>query len=112
LRQRIEDIYGHLREINRQRFWHDHITAWQASDLTQKTYCQAQNLRYASFGYWVRKLRERSQDQSRQGSGFVPMTLSPTAEGLVLAVPNGLEIRGIEKDRRGIEDTQISSARV
>ena len=29
------------------------------------------------------------------------MTLSPTAEGLVLALPNGLEIRGIETNNLG-----------
>ena len=83
-------------KIDRKRFWHDHVAAWRASNLTQKAYCQAHNLRYASFGYWVRKLREQSQDQSKQGSGFIPVTLSHTAEGLVLALPNGLEIRGIE----------------
>ncbi|WP_419601497.1 IS66 family insertion sequence element accessory protein TnpA, partial [Thiolapillus sp.] len=38
-------------------FWQDHVTTWQASDLTQKAYCEAHGLRYATFGYWVRKLR-------------------------------------------------------
>ena len=83
-------------KIGRQRFWHDHVAAWQASNLTQKAYCQAHNLRYGAFGYWVRKLRTPSSDQPGQGSSFVPVTLSPTADGLVLALPNGVEIRGIE----------------
>jgi len=68
-------------KIDRQRFWQNHFAAWQASNLTQKAYCHAHNLRYASFGYWVRKLRERSQEHSRQGSGFVPVTLLPTRDG-------------------------------
>lgn len=89
-------------KIDRQRFWHDHVTSWQASNLTQKAYCQAHSLRYASFGYWVRKLRMPSIDHPGQGSGFVPVKLSPTADGLILALPNGVEIRGIETHNLGL----------
>ena len=76
-------------------FWQDHVTTWQASDLTQKAYCETHGLRYSTFGYWVRKLRAPSVDRE-SASGFVPVTLSPADGGLVLALPNGLEIRGIE----------------
>ena len=34
-------------------FWQDHVIAWQVSDLTQKAYCEQQELRYSTFGYWV-----------------------------------------------------------
>ena len=37
---------------DRTTFWQDHVTTWQASDLTQKAYCEAHGLRYATFGYW------------------------------------------------------------
>ncbi|WP_419648159.1 IS66 family insertion sequence element accessory protein TnpA, partial [Thiolapillus sp.] len=30
-------------------FWQDHVTAWQVSDLTQKAYCEQQELRYSTF---------------------------------------------------------------
>ena len=80
---------------DRTTFWQDHVTPWQATDLTQKAYCEAHGLRYSTFGYWVRKLRTPSVDRENT-SGFVPVTLSPVDAGLVLALPNGLEIRGIE----------------
>ncbi|WP_419585961.1 IS66 family insertion sequence element accessory protein TnpA, partial [Thiolapillus sp.] len=38
-------------------FWQPHISAWPQSGLTQKAYCEQQELRYSTFGYWVRKLR-------------------------------------------------------
>ena len=79
-------------------FWQDHVTAWQVSDLTQKAYCEQQELRYNTFGYWVRKLRRAAEPATKKkGAGFVPVipaTVQPT--GLTLSLPNGLEIRGIE----------------
>ena len=33
-------------------FWQLHIAAWQQSGLTQKAYCEHQELRYSTFGYW------------------------------------------------------------
>ncbi|WP_419606009.1 IS66 family insertion sequence element accessory protein TnpA, partial [Thiolapillus sp.] len=32
-------------------FWQLHIAAWQQSGLTQKAYCEQQELRYSTFGY-------------------------------------------------------------
>jgi len=77
-------------------FWQEHVAAWQASGLTQKRYCQEQDLRYSAFGYWVRKLRSQANDRQATTPGFVPVTLAPPAGGLTLALPNGQEIRGIE----------------
>ena len=79
-------------------FWQDHVTAWQVSDLTQKAYCEHEELRYSTFGYWDRKLRRVAEPTARaRPSGFVPVipgAVQPT--GLNLSLPNGLEIRGIE----------------
>jgi len=83
-------------------FWQDHVTTWQASNLTQKAYCEAHGLRYSTFGYWVRKLRTPSEDPRESASGFVSVTMAPADGGLVLALPNGLEIRGIEANHLGL----------
>ncbi len=77
-------------------FWQDHVTTWQASGLTQKAYCQKQDLRYFVFGYWVRKRRSEASDHQATASGFVLVTFASDTTGLILALPNGLEIRGIE----------------
>ncbi len=55
-------------------FWQSHIAAWQQSGLTQKAYCEQQELRYTTFGYWVRKLRRAIEHTERERpSGFVPV---------------------------------------
>lgn len=77
-------------------FWQAHVAAWQASGLTRKAYCQEQALQYSAFGYWARKLRSQGNDRQATTPGFVPVTLAPAEGSLVLTLPNGLEIRGIE----------------
>jgi len=81
----------------REMFWQPHVTAWRASGLSQKAYCRQEALRSSTFGYWVRKLcPDRAQRAST--SRFVPVTPTAPARGLVLALPNGLEIRGVEAE--------------
>lgn len=41
-------------------FWHHHIDQWRSSGFTQKAYCQAQQLSYANFGYWLKRFRART----------------------------------------------------
>ncbi|WP_419605831.1 IS66 family insertion sequence element accessory protein TnpA [Thiolapillus sp.] len=51
-------------------FWQLHIAAWQQSGLTQKAYCEHQELRYSTFGYWVRKLRRAAKPATeKKGAG-------------------------------------------
>ena len=63
-------------------FWQSHIAAWQQSGLTQKAYCEQQELRYSTFGYWVHKLRRAAEPATeKKGAGFVPVipaTVQPT----------------------------------
>ncbi len=77
-------------------FWQSRIAAWQQSGLTQKAYCEQQELRYSTFGYWVRKLRRAAEPATeKKGAGFVPV-IPATVQPTDLSLPNGLEIRGIE----------------
>lgn len=83
-------------------FWQDHVTTWQASNLTQKAYCEAYRLRRSTFGYWVRKLRASDEPRRESASDFVPVAMTPTDGGLVLALPSGLEIRGVGTHNLGL----------
>jgi len=78
--------------------WQQHIEAWQSSGQTQQAYCKTHTLSYHRFGYWRHKLHQPSpEDKRQQESGFVPVTHSalPQPEGLSLAFPSGLILRGI-----------------
>lgn len=82
--------------------WRSHIEAWEATGLSQMGYCRANDLSYSQFIYWRRKLRPPEQSSPAQGpGGFVPVTHALPAmsqEGLTVALPNGVELRGITAD--------------
>ena len=89
-------IGGHVGVEYAESFWQRQVADWQASGLTQKAYCEEQGLRYTAFGYWVRKLRREAEPSpGKKPTCFVPV-VPATATGLSLALPNGLEIRGID----------------
>ncbi len=58
----------------KQEYWQKHITAWQSSNLSQKTYCQSHGIALATFGYWKRKLKNLNDRQV----AFYPLTVPAT----------------------------------
>ncbi len=43
----------HLTSLDdKQRFWSDTIAAWKDSGLSQKKYCDQEQLTYSTFVYW------------------------------------------------------------
>ena len=90
--------------------WQQHIDAWQASGLSQTTYCKTQDIKAHQFSYWKNKLAKpceppasdaASHDSlapSAPATGFVPVRIaaSPQARStLCLELPNGLRLHGI-----------------
>jgi hypothetical protein len=79
--------------MSKSSFWTDHIESWQASDQSQRAYCLAQGISLASFGYWRKKLRPRTEPISR---GLVPIavTAAETSNALLeVVLPNRLTLR-------------------
>ena len=98
----------------RQHYWQQHIDEWQSSELSGTQYCQAHQLTYHCFIYWRRKLASqddvaRHHDPLPSGNhrpgAFVAVQaahqvqpvseVSPVADSLQLALPNGLVIQNI-----------------
>lgn len=52
------------------KFWRHHIQAWQGSGLSQRAYCQKNNLKEYRFSHWKRRL---STDAGT--TRFVPVPL-------------------------------------
>ena len=81
-------------------YWQEQISAWEQTDQTQKSFCEDHDLDYHRFGYWRRKYREQSPSGViQQGSGFVPVrhSLDRVATSLILILPNGIRVQGIEE---------------
>lgn len=86
---RKEEMYGKIED-------------YLSQEITQKEYCQQENLSYNTFMYWLRKYRKEpglpSQRSSSQ-SGFIPLKfssdspLSGCTTDCEVHLPNGVMIR-------------------
>lgn len=68
-------------------YWHQHIEAWRGSKLPQRAYCAQQKISYSSFGYWCRRLKGTSANQSK----LLPIQVA-RATPLVAILPGGLRL--------------------
>ncbi|WP_457576292.1 IS66 family insertion sequence element accessory protein TnpA [Desulfomarina sp.] len=72
-------------------FWQNHINSCENSGLTQKEYCRQNGLAIQTFGYWKRKILNKSFvfDKPR----FFPLTVkqnrSGKPAGILLSVQAG-----------------------
>jgi hypothetical protein len=75
-------------EEKKEEYWSKHITQWQSSGLTQKSFCQQKNLKLSTFVYWRVKFlklnpayapKEIGQTSSL-GKALVPIKLKPNSE--------------------------------
>jgi len=81
-------------------YWQQQVAGWQASGQSQKAFCEANDLNFHRFGYWRRKLLNRTGTRSQKDSGFVPVTLhsQPVPMALSIQLPNGLVLQGIGRE--------------
>ena len=90
------------RLIIRQEEMYGKIQDFISREITQKQYCQEENLSYSTFLYWLRKYRkERGLPSQRSSlpSGFIPLKLTSDSPGsqtpldCEVKLPNGVLIR-------------------
>lgn len=60
------------KEVRDQMF--EHIKAWESSDISQKKFCEQNNITYHVFHYWYKVYRK--SNQSASGS-FVKLQVHP-----------------------------------
>jgi len=77
-----------MKSDQKKDFWQQHIQDWSKSKLPQKTYCQQNNISFASFGYWRTRLN-RLQKPSKI---LVPVTLIRPSTMVVITLPMGVRI--------------------
>jgi hypothetical protein len=87
------------RDPKRERFWRDAVSAWQASGLAVRDFCDRRGITRTAFDYWRKELRRRDDERSVGPSAptFVPVTVLATPclavevrcpSGHVVALPN------------------------
>ena len=71
------------------------ISDWQQSGLTQKAWCEQNNIAYATFHYWYKRYRIQKQaDQGSSSGSFVRLLLNRPATGCwcELELPGGSKL--------------------
>lgn len=70
-----------------------HIQSWKESGVSQQRYCLSNNLRFNTFYYWLKKLRDKSNPLT---DGFIPIRIqgnsSDTNTSVEIQYPNGVRI--------------------
>jgi hypothetical protein len=80
------------REANRQR-WFDRIETWKQSGLTQKAFCEQQQLGLGSFQRWRGIFTRGGKPESSSAVSFLPVNVTvDKASGLALLIDDHLRI--------------------
>ena len=85
----------------REQFWRQRITDWQASGLSGMAYCKQQSLTYCRFVYWRKKLTEPDHhpNETSAVTGFARVARVPAfapGEELTVSLPGGISITGLQ----------------
>ncbi|MGZ8176277.1 MULTISPECIES: IS66 family insertion sequence element accessory protein TnpA [Methylobacter] len=89
-------------------YWQHHIAQWQASGLSQASYCRQQALRTHQFSYWKCKFLAGSEPvASEPKTGFTRVQVAthvatPSAPGLSLCFRDGIQVTGIAQDNMAL----------
>jgi len=80
------------REANRQH-WFDRIETWKQSGLTQKAFCEQQQLGLGSFQRWRGIFMRGGKPEASSAVSFLPVNVTvDKASGLALLIDDHLRI--------------------
>ena len=63
------------KEQTREQMWKT-IADWRNSGLSQKQFCEQNNLRYHAFHYWYKRYRNTEAASGVEVGNFVPVTVN------------------------------------
>ena len=98
-------------------FWQLHIAQWQASGLSQASYCRQQTLHTHQFSYWKGKiLSDGKPVPSESKTGFARVQVAthiamPAASGLSLCFRDGTQLTGVTQDNLALAQQLIEALR-
>jgi hypothetical protein len=70
------------------QLWSDRIAAWRQSGLTQRAFCEQQQLAFSTFAYWRGRLKKSQACDASDGKvHFLPVSLrQENARALTLRI--------------------------
>lgn len=98
-------------EMNKKDYWKDHITKWESSNLSQKSYCESANIKLTTFVFWKSYLNKSKKKK------FIPLEIKPSVSdtsikikmitGNVICIPCNIGIEEIVKLIRLLERSDV-----
>lgn len=73
--------------------WQQRLAAWHNSGLSQKVWCQREQVPLSSLQYWRRKLRGPAKHSATEsGQRFIPVAVTTSSAAMTLRVGSTLSI--------------------
>ena len=81
----------HKSTEERERFWREHVSAWERSGESVRGYCQARGLSEGGFHFWKRKLKRHEELGVLRGSvpAFAEVRVSAAHVAAFVSVVSG-----------------------
>ena len=73
----------------REEYWQNHMQAWESGSLSQRDYCQTQDLKFHTFQYWRSRLSKPDKSPS---SVFKPVKITAMPSLVKMLLPNGIQL--------------------
>jgi hypothetical protein len=68
------------------------VSSYRLSGLSQRLFCDREGIKFSTFTYWLKRVKDRGSDRS----GFTEVVSAKTAcDGIEVVFPNGVMVRGI-----------------
>ena len=68
------------------------VSSYKLSGLSQRLFCDREGIKFSTFTYWLRRVKQRRSDHGR----FTEVVSGQTAcDGIEVIFPNGVMVRGI-----------------
>lgn len=77
-----------LEQKSKPDIWQQHIDDWRQSKLSQKEYCQRNDISFSSFSYW----RTRFNRVAKSSRKFIPVSGGSSHSVICLFLPGGLRL--------------------
>ena len=74
------------RDPLREQVWRERVAAWSKSGLSIRQFCRQHKLSEASFHFWRRELRTRSEASIPAKSKFIPLTVIPPQQNIAMTI--------------------------
>ena len=97
--------------VPKRELWEQRIENWKASGLSQKAWCQREQLPLSSLGYWRKRLRSEASDDAHETPRLIPVSLTQPGSALTIRLGRQVTIQVGASVDRGLLGDLIAALR-